>query len=41
MVTNQKEVLQGLNRGMSSNFCWLRGANNVKFTEECVIVLEN
>ena len=27
----------GLNRGLSSNFSWLRSANHVKFTEECDI----
>ena len=36
------EVLQnksapGLNRGLSSNFLWLRSADHVKFTEKCVI----
>ena len=25
----------GLNRGLSSNFWWLKSANHVKFTEEC------
>ena len=33
MVTNHS--VPGLNRGLSSNFCWLRSANHVKFTEEC------
>ena len=26
-----------LNRGLSSNFWWMRSANHVKFTEECVM----
>ena len=29
-----------LNRGLSSNFWWLRSANHVKFTEECVKCME-
>ena len=33
MVPNQID----LNRGLSSNFCWLRSANQVKFTEECMM----
>ena len=28
------------NRGLSSNLCWLRGANYVKYTEECAICME-
>ena len=32
-----KKDAPSLNRGLSSNFCWLRNANHVKFTEECVI----
>ena len=31
-------VNQTVNRSLSSNFWWLRSANNVKFTEESVIV---
>ena len=30
----------GLNRGLCPNFCWLRSANLVKFTEEYVICTE-
>ena len=30
----------GMKRGLSSIFCWLRSANHVKFTEECVICTE-
>ena len=30
----------GLNRGLSSNFWWLRSANHLKFTEECVMCME-
>ena len=33
MMTNQSG--SGLNRGLSSNFWWLRSVNHVKFTEEC------
>ena len=29
-----------LNRSQSSNFWWLRSANNVEFTEECVMYIE-
>ena len=32
-----KESASGLNRSISSNFLWLRSANHVKFTEECVM----
>ena len=32
-----KQSAPGLNRGLSSNFWWLSCANNVKFTEECVM----
>ena len=38
MRTNQSAP--SLNRGLSSNFCWLRSANHVKFTEECVMFME-
>ena len=31
-VENQSAL--GLNRGLSSHFCWLRSANYVKLTEE-------
>ena len=34
MVPNRTEYL---NRGLSSNFRWLRSANHVKFTEKCVM----
>ena len=27
----------GKNKCQSSNFCWLRSVNHVKFTEECVM----
>ena len=30
-----------LNRSLSSNFQWMRSANHVKFTKECVIEIEN
>ena len=39
MVANHT-VLQGLNRGLSSNSWWLRSAKYLKFTEECVILRE-
>ena len=32
-----KQNAPGLNRGLSSNFWWLRSANHVKFTEECMM----
>ena len=35
MVANQ--IATGLNRSLSSNFGWLRSANHVKCTEECVM----
>ena len=35
MATNQST--SGLNRVLPSNFWWLRSANHVKFTENCVI----
>ena len=38
MVANQSAP--GLNRGMSSNFLWLKSVNQIKFTEECVMCLE-
>ena len=34
MAENQKGV-PGLNRSLSSNSCWLRSSNHVKFTVEC------
>ena len=30
----------GLNRGLPSNFCWLKSANHVKFIEECLMGVE-
>ena len=30
----------GLNRGLTSNFWWLRRANHLKFTEQCVMCTE-
>ena len=38
MVENQSASC--LNRGLLWNFCWLRRANHVKFTEKCVICME-
>ena len=38
MVKNQSA--QNLNRCVTSNFWWLRSANNVKFTEESVMCME-
>ena len=38
MVVNQS--VSGLNRGLSSNFSWLRNANHVKFMQECVMCME-
>ena len=38
LVANQSAP--SLNRGLSSKFRWLRNANHVKFTEECVISME-
>ena len=35
MVANQSTP--DLNKDLSSNFCWLKSANEVKFTEECVM----
>ena len=35
-----KQNAPGLNRGLSSNFYWLRSANHMKFPEECVICIE-
>ena len=29
-----KQTAPDMNRGLLSNFCWLTGANHVKFTEE-------
>ena len=29
-----------LNRGMSSNFWWLRSTNHMKFTDECMMCIE-
>ena len=37
MAANQIECF---NRGLPSNFCWLRSTNHVKFTEECLICIE-
>ena len=34
MATNQSALC--LNRGLSSDFWWLRNANHVKFTEVCM-----
>ena len=39
MTANQNAP--DLNRGLSSNFWWLRSANHVKFTEERVLCTEN
>ena len=36
MAANQIST-SNLNRGLLSNFWWLRSANHVKFTEECVM----
>ena len=38
MVANQSAL--GLNRGLSSTFCWLRSANHVKFTEGCELCMK-
>ena len=38
MAANQNA--QSLNRGLSSNFWWLRSANHVKCTEEGVMCTE-
>ena len=38
MQANQSA--SGLNRGLLSNFWWLRSANHVKFTEECMMFME-
>ena len=35
-----KQSTPGLNRSLSSNFWWLKRANHVTFTEECVMCLE-
>ena len=35
-----KQSPPGLNRGLSSNFWWLRSAHHEKFTEECVMHTE-
>ena len=36
MAANQTDA-PGLNRDLSSDFCCLKSANPVKFTEECVM----
>ena len=36
----QNRSSTGKNRGMSTNFCWLRSANHVKFPEECLMCTE-
>ena len=38
MVANQ--TASGFNRGLSSNYGWLRSANHVKFTEQYVMYME-
>ena len=38
--SKKKNVASGLNRGLSSNFWWLRRANYEKFTEECMLFIE-
>ena len=35
-----KQIVPSLNRGLSSNFCWLRSAYYVKFTAENVMCSE-
>ena len=35
-----KQSSTGLNRGLSSNYWWLRSVNHVKFTEECILCIE-
>ena len=35
-----KQCVPGLNRGLCLSFWWLRSANHMKFTEECVICIE-
>ena len=35
-----KEYALDLNRGLSSNFCWLKSANDEKFAEKCVICMK-
>ena len=35
-----RQSAPGLNKGLSSNFWWLRTVNHVKFTEECVMCME-
>ena len=37
---NKLHSAPGLNRGLSSNFWWLRCANHVKFTKECDVYRE-
>ena len=39
MVENQNAP--DLNKGLSSNFWWLKIADHVKFTEECAMCMEN
>ena len=38
MMLNQSAL--DLNRGLSSNFWWLRDANHVRFTDECALCTE-
>ena len=38
MVVKQRAT--GFDRGLSSKFWWLKSANHVKFTEECVMHME-
>ena len=34
------QSVPGLNRGLSSDFRWLRSANHVKLTKECMMCTE-
>ena len=40
MASNQTKGSIGFNKGLLSSFWWLKSANHLKFTGECVMCME-